>query len=124
MTTTPPPFAEHDFRKATRSEPEKSCVRVARRGGWVEMRDDKTTFGAADDHRLVFTAEQFDAFLSATRLGETSGLCLEITRRADGNYTFRHSAEPTVELVFTEAEVDAFRDGIDKHEFDALAYAA
>ncbi|QUH01528.1 DUF397 domain-containing protein [Saccharopolyspora erythraea] len=124
MTTTPAPFAEHDFRKATRSEPQKSCVRVARRADRVELRDDKTTFGAPDDHRLVFTAEQFDDFLTATRAGRTEGLCLEITRREDGTHVFRSSTSPDAELVFTEAEVDAFRDGIAKHEFDAFAYAA
>ncbi|WP_190812374.1 DUF397 domain-containing protein [Saccharopolyspora pogona] len=70
MSTVPrPQFAERDFRKATRSEPDKQCVRVARRDGWVELRDDKAVFGAPDDHRLVFTAEEFDAFLAPIHRG-------------------------------------------------------
>ncbi|WP_245975666.1 DUF397 domain-containing protein [Amycolatopsis palatopharyngis] len=124
MKTTRPTFAEVEFRKATRSDPEKQCVRVARRNGWVELRDDKTTFGAADDHRLVFTAEEFDAYLVGSRAGETGGLCLEITRREDGIHLFRRSGWAGVELAFTEAEVAAFQDGVAKHEFDAIAYAA
>ncbi|MEV0089462.1 DUF397 domain-containing protein [Saccharopolyspora sp. NPDC050642] len=126
MSTVPrPQFAERDFRKATRSEPDKSCVRVARRDGWVELRDDKTVFGASDDHRLVFTAEEFDAFLAGAREGRTEGLCLEITRRdADGMHVFRRRGWAAVELVFTEAELLAFQDGIANHEFDAIAYAA
>ncbi|MDA3645059.1 DUF397 domain-containing protein [Saccharopolyspora indica] len=126
MITTPrPEFTEHDFRKATRSEPTKSCVRVARRGGWVEMRDDKVPFGSPEDHRLVFTAEEFDAYLTGERDRRTSGLCLEITRRdEDGLFVFRQRGRAGVELVFTEAEVAAFRDGVAKREFDAIAYAA
>ncbi|WP_210435098.1 hypothetical protein [Saccharopolyspora sp. ASAGF58] len=57
MNTTPPLSAEGEFRKAARSQPDLSCVCVARRDGWVELRDDKTVFGGPDDHRLVFTAE-------------------------------------------------------------------
>ena len=40
------------------------------RADGVEIRDDKTTFGAPDDHRLVFTAEQFDGFLAGVRAGK------------------------------------------------------
>ncbi|TDD33918.1 DUF397 domain-containing protein [Saccharopolyspora elongata] len=82
--------AQRDFHKATRIEPDKNCVRVARRDGWVELRDDKTVLGAPDDHRLVFTAEEFDAFLAGVREGRTEGLCLEIARRdVDGMHVFR-----------------------------------
>ncbi|GAA1245091.1 hypothetical protein GCM10009676_33750 [Prauserella halophila] len=123
MNTAPPSFAEVEFRKATRSEPDKECVRVARRDGWVELRDDKTVFGAAEDQRLVFTAEEFDAYLAGARAGEPEGLCLEMVRRTDGTYVFRRRGG-AVELVFTAAEVAAFQDGIVKHEFDAIAYAA
>ncbi|RKT86356.1 protein of unknown function [Saccharopolyspora antimicrobica] len=122
MTSTPPTFAEHDFRKASASQPNKECVRVARRDGWVELRDDKTAFGAPDDHRLVFTEAQFDQFLTSTRSGQTSGLCLEMTRRTDGMYAFRSTVpQPggtAAELTFTEAEVAAFRDGVTRGEFD------
>lgn len=125
MITTPrPEFTERDFRKATRSEPTKSCVRVARRGGWVELRDDKVPFGSPEDHRLVFTAEEFDAYLTGEREGRTNGLCLEITHGEDGLFLFRQRGRADVELVFTEAEVAAFRDGVAKREFDAIAFAA
>lgn len=122
MTSTPPAFAERDFRKASASQPDKECVRVARRDGWVELRDDKTTFGAPDDLRLVFTEAQFDSFLAGVRCGQTSGFCLEMTRRSDGMYAFR-SAVPQIagadtELEFTEAEVAAFLDGVTQGEFD------
>ncbi|WP_134664039.1 DUF397 domain-containing protein [Amycolatopsis sp. CFH S0078] len=125
MNSTRPTFAETEFRKATRSNPNQQCVRVARRDGWVELRDDKTVFGTADDHRLVFTVEEFDAYLAGEREGRTEGLALEITRRdEDGMYLFRRSGWAGIELVFDEAEVVAFRDGVAKHEFDAIAYAA
>lgn len=66
-------FAQHDFHKASASNPHGDCVQVARGDGWVEIRDDKTTFGAPNDHRLIFTAKQFDCFLTATRAGELGG---------------------------------------------------
>jgi hypothetical protein len=67
MSGTRPTFAQHEFRKATASYPNRECVRVARRDGWVEIRDDKTTFGAPDDHHLTFTTTQFDHYQTATR---------------------------------------------------------
>jgi Domain of unknown function (DUF397) len=70
MSSAQPTFAECEFRKASASQPGKECVQVARRDGWVEIRDDKTAFGAPDDHRLAFTAQQFDHFLTAIRAGE------------------------------------------------------
>lgn len=126
MSTTPRPlFAEHEFRKARRSEPNKECVRVARRHGWVEIRDDKTTFGHPDDLRLVFTAAEFDAYLAGERDGQTEGVALEITRRdEDGLYLFRRADGTGGQLVFTDAEVIAFRDGVTKHEFDRDPCAA
>jgi hypothetical protein len=125
MSSTPPVFAEREFRKASRSDPTKECVRVARRDRWVELRDDKKVFGAPDDHRLVFRAEEFDAYLAGAREDQTDGLCLEITHRVDdGMYIFRRRDSAVIELEFTEAEVAAFQDGIAKREFDATAYAA
>jgi hypothetical protein len=67
MTNTRPTFTEADFRKAILSEPNQSCVHVARLAGWVEVRDFKTIFGASSDHRLAFSAEQFFSFLASTR---------------------------------------------------------
>lgn len=66
MTNARPTFIEADFRKATMSEPNESCVSVARQGGRVEVRDSKTVFGAPEDRRLVLTAEQFNCFLAIT----------------------------------------------------------
>ncbi|GAA4612343.1 DUF397 domain-containing protein [Saccharopolyspora hordei] len=127
-TNRRPQFTERDFRKATRSEPDKSCVRVARRDEWVEMRDDKTAFGASDDCRLVFGAEEFDTFLTAVRTeggdtflgavreGKFGGTCLEVVWNGE-TYVFRRSGG-TVELFFTEGEVVAFIDGVVGGEFD------
>lgn len=66
---TPPTFAEDEFFKAAASLPDRECVCVARRDGWVELRDDKTTFGAPNDLRLRFTEDQFDTFLAGVRAG-------------------------------------------------------
>lgn len=122
MTSAPPAFDEPDFRKASASQPNKECVCVARKDGRVELRDDKTTFGAADDVRLVFTEDRFDAFLAGVRSGRTADFCLEMERGADGMYTFRSTVpQPSgqdAKLKFTEGEVLAFLDGISHGEFD------
>uniref|UniRef100_UPI003F490C2F DUF397 domain-containing protein n=1 Tax=Pseudonocardia sp. CA-138482 TaxID=3240023 RepID=UPI003F490C2F len=123
MTSTPA-FTEADFRKASASRPDLECVAVARRGGWVEVRDDKTTFGSPADHRLVFTDTEFDAVLAGLRAGDTTGLPLQITRRPDGTHTFRHATAPGPHLEFTAAEVTAFLTGVRAGEFDTIAYAA
>jgi Domain of unknown function (DUF397) len=123
MNSAPPTFAECEFRKASASQPDKACVQVARRGGWVEVRDDKTTFGSPADHRLVFTDAEFDAVLAGLRAGDTMGLPLHIARRPDGTHTFRR-ADGSIELEFTAREVTAFLDGVRAGEFDATAYAA
>jgi hypothetical protein len=115
-----PHFAEADFRKATASNPDRECVRVARRGAWVELRDDKTAFGAPDDHRIVLTAEEFDRFQSGVRSGEPAGL-LRLDQQADGTYLLRTEE---VALTFTEPEVHAFLSGVRNQEFDAAAFAA
>ncbi|GAA4835893.1 DUF397 domain-containing protein [Saccharopolyspora rosea] len=119
MTSISPAFSERDFRKASASNPDRQCVRVARRDGWVEVRDDKTVFGAPDDVRLVFTEAQFDDFLTGVRSGRATGRCLEMLRRDDGTYVFRSTLDHnSAELVFTEAEVNAFLDGVNRGEFD------
>lgn len=126
MNATRPTFAEHEFRKATRSDPDKDCVRVARSNGWVEVRDDKMPFGAPNDLRLVFTDQQFDAYLTAERSGDTTGRCIEISRRLDGLYSLRSTvlqSSGARELLFTEREIVAFRDGVARGEFDLAAYA-
>jgi uncharacterized protein DUF397 len=123
MSHVTPTFEEHDFRKAKASEPNKDCVRVARQDGWVEIRDDKTAFGAPDDRRLVVTAEEFDAFLAGTRTNDLTGLPLEIISRPHGTHTFRRvSRQTNIELEFTDAEVTAFLAGVRAGEFDLAAY--
>jgi hypothetical protein len=113
-------FTEEDFRKATASNPDMNCVRVARRGNWVELRDDKTTFGAPDDHRIALTGAEFDRFQAGIRSGAPEGP-LRLDRQADGTYLLRTAA---VALTFTEAEVRAFVAGIRDHEFDLAAYGS
>jgi hypothetical protein len=113
-----PHFAEKDFRKATASNPDRECVRVARRGSWVELRDDKTAFGAPDDHRIVLTAAEFDRFQAGIRAGRPDGP-LRLDRQGDGTYLLRTE---TVALSFTEPEVRAFLAGIRNHEFDSAAF--
>ena len=121
MSITSPAFAEREFRKASASNPNRECVRVARRDGRVELRDDKTAFGEPDDVRLVFTEAQFDEFLTGTRSGRTSGLCLTVSAREDGTYTLRSTVpHPSAaeELQFTEGEIQAFLDGVHRGEFN------
>ena len=123
-----PAFTPGEFRKASASRPDKECVCVARRDGWVELRDDKKEFDAPDDHRLLFTDEQFDTFLASVRAGNPDNQCLEITHRHDGMYSFRSAAPHTTnlrtaELVFTQTELAAFLDGIKKDEFKLPTYS-
>ena len=65
MSSARPTFTESDFRKATVSQPNQSCVEIARRSGWAEVRDSKTAFGAANDRRIVLAGPE--AFLSAVK---------------------------------------------------------
>lgn len=123
-STIPPTFEARDFRKASASEPHKDCVEVARRDGWVEIRDDKTIFGAPDDRRLVLTAEEFDRFQAGVRSGMLGGLCLEMIRLADGTHAFHSTHGLTdTELRFADTEVAAFLAGVRAGEFDLAAYA-
>lgn len=112
-------FAEEEFRKAAASNPTENCVRVARRGDWVELRDDKTAFGAPGDHRIVLTGEEFDRFQTGVRSGTPVGP-LRLDHQADGTYLLRTEAAA---LTFTEPEVRAFLSGVHNHEFDAAAFA-
>jgi hypothetical protein len=112
-------FAEEDFRKATASNPDMNCVRVARRADWVELRDDKTAFGIPGDHRIVLTSAEFDEFQAGIRAGRDDGLPLRLDPQGDGTYLLQTAA---VTLTFTEPEVRAFIAGIRDHEFDLAAY--
>jgi hypothetical protein len=127
MTPSAPMFEEADFRKSSRSVPDKDCVHVARRDGWVMVRDTKKVFGAPDDHQLLFTAAQFDGFLAGLSRGELSGHCIEVTIREDGVRAFR-SAVPqpsgAVELEFTTSEFRAFCVAVSEGEFTEQAFAS
>ena len=118
-STTRPQFAEEEFRKASASNPTQECVRVARRSGWVELRDDKTQFGSPDDRRIVLTSAEFDRFQTGIRSGKSNGLPTRLDLQRDGTYLLRAAA---VTLTFTEPEVRAFIAGIRNHEFDLAVY--
>jgi hypothetical protein len=114
--STPPTFGEHEFRKAQISEPNRDCVQVARRDGWVEIRDDKTTFGAPDDHRIRLTETQFDNYQAAVTTQKTAGQALELTPLPNNMQALRSTHTPA-ELVFTDREITAFHHGIRHGDF-------
>jgi hypothetical protein len=125
INQTMPVFERSQFRKATRSgQNPQACVEVARRDGWVAVRDSKQPWNAKDDHRLVFTAEQFDTWLAAlstetTDTPRADTLCIEIAQRGDGVNVFRSTVpqEHDDVLTFTDLEIEAFLDGAQKGEF-------
>lgn len=132
--STPPQFELHQFEKANRSQPDKECVAIARGGGWVVVRDDKTVFRSDVDHHFEFTAEQFDTFQDAVRAadlrtalipaGALDGCCISIERPADNLNVMRSTTAQDylpadAELVFDDGEIEAFFDGVHNHEFDA-----
>ncbi|MFI5779745.1 hypothetical protein [Nocardia sp. NPDC051570] len=123
-----PTFVAAEFRKAQASSPNQNCVRIARRDGWTAMWDDKrasdritpTTVLPADE-LLLFTDEQFDAYQAGVRVGRVEAAPLTVTRRTDDMYVFRAATTqpvPDVELIFDQAELDAFHDGVRNREFD------
>ena len=63
MSTARPTFHTSDFHKSSFSDPNQSCVEIARQASWVEVRDSKTVFGSPADRRLAFTAQQFALLL-------------------------------------------------------------
>ncbi|MBE1580557.1 DUF397 domain-containing protein [Amycolatopsis roodepoortensis] len=60
-------FSRSDFRKSRWSDPDKNCVEVAMSTEVVEVRDSKTEFGAADDHRLRMSPAAFAALIAAVK---------------------------------------------------------
>ncbi|MCK2239735.1 MULTISPECIES: DUF397 domain-containing protein [unclassified Crossiella] len=126
MTTGPAAFAEDEFMKAKRSDPKKECVEVARRDGWVEVRNSRMTWRAKDDHRLRFTATEFDAFLEGVRCGQFDGHCIEIVLTGHGLYLFRSTVgeQGTPELEFTAGEIEAFLGDVRDGEFTESAMLA
>ncbi|WP_234995461.1 DUF397 domain-containing protein [Streptoalloteichus hindustanus] len=81
MSNARPTFSQPEFRKAGRSQPTKECVHVARRDGWVGVRDSKKAFGTSGDHHLVFTAGQFDDFLGRVLGGDLPSPRIGSTRQ-------------------------------------------
>lgn len=127
MTASAPTFEEADFRKSSRSVPDKDCVHIARRDGRVEVRDTKKVFGAPDDHRLLFTAAQFDDFLARLARGELSGGCIEVLIREDDIRIFRSRVPQQAgasELEFTISEFSAFCLGVADGEFAEHVFIA
>lgn len=125
MTASAPTFEEADFRKSSRSVPDKDCVHIARRDGMVEVRDTKKVFGASDDHRLSFTAEQFDDFLARLARGELSGGCIEVVGREGSIWIFRSRVPQrgcVSELEFTTSEFTAFCLAAEDGEFAERAF--
>jgi hypothetical protein len=123
--STMPTFARGQFRKAARSgQDPQACVEVARGHGWVEIRDTKQEWDSDDDHRLVFTAEHFDAFLAAAVKGTVEGLCIEITRHADGTNVLRSTVPQQHDHVlrFTDDEISAFLHGVRHGEFSECRF--
>ncbi|MFJ8963320.1 DUF397 domain-containing protein [Lentzea sp. NPDC102401] len=126
MTASAPTFEEADFRKSSRSVPDKDCVHIARRDGTVEVRDTKKSFGAPDDHRLSFTAAQFDDFLARLARGELSGGCIEVVVRDGSTWIFRSQVPQrgsVTELEFTTSEFTAFRLAAADGEFAEHAFS-
>lgn len=120
MTNAMPIFERSEFRKSTRSgQNPQACVEVARVGGWVALRDSKQEWNSTDDHRLVFSADQFDAWLAA--LGDDTGEagCIAITRRAEGVNVLSSTVPQNHDngLTFDDAEIAAFLDGARDGEF-------
>lgn len=120
-----PWFRTDEFRKATRSNPDKNCVCVARRSGVVELRDDKQVFGGPGDVRLRFTDAEFDAFLAGVQTGQLAGLCIEITAAGHDVNVLRSTVpQPGGDrLTFTDGELLAFYDGVHRGEFTVQAFA-
>jgi uncharacterized protein DUF397 len=125
INSTSSMFERGQFRKSTRSgQNPQACVEVARARGWVVIRDSKQAWNSAEDHRLVFTAEQFDAWLAAQGTEATDTLCIDIARRGDGVNVLRSTVpqEHTQTLVFTDAEIAAFLAGARNGEFAPNAF--
>lgn len=130
-----PEFALSQYRKATLSDPPNDdCVHIARGMGWVLIRDTKQHDGSSTDYRLAFQDVHYDAFQDAIRAhnvrtadipaGALDGLCIAIDRIAPNINVFRSTVEQpglpkNAVLVYTDAEIAAYFDGVHNHEFDA-----
>lgn len=63
-------FSRATWRKSTRSQQSGQCVELARIDAWIGLRDSKEPDGPV----LVFTAEEFAAFLDGAVKGEFDDL--------------------------------------------------
>jgi hypothetical protein len=125
MINSTPMFERGQFRKSTRSgQNPQACVEAARARGWVAIRDSKQAWNSEEDHRLVFTAEQFDAWLAAQGTEATDTLCIDIARRGDDVNVLRSTVpqEHNKSLIFTDAEIAAFLAGARNGEFAVNAF--
>ncbi|MBF6329633.1 hypothetical protein [Nocardia transvalensis] len=123
-----PIFTAGEFRKASASSPNQNCVRIARKQGWTAIWDDKRATDRITpatelpaDELLLLTDEQFDTYQATVRGECVEPAALTVTRRADGMFVFRTATQqpvPGVELVFDQAELDAFHHGVHQREFD------
>ncbi|MGH3585030.1 MAG: DUF397 domain-containing protein [Pseudonocardia sp.] len=115
------------FRKAKRSgQDPQSCVEVARGHAWVMIRDSKKEWLSADDHRLIFASAQFDAWRDAQGGADAAEAhCIEIVPQGDGTHVFRSTVpqDHNHVLIFTDAEISAFLDGVRNGEFTEFELA-
>lgn len=125
-------FNECDFVKSSRSNQEGTtdCVRVARAGDQVSIRDDKKSWGAADDFHFLLTSAEFDAFQDEVREDAISGLLLSVEfNDAAGMFVVRSTVpQPQLpegaEMMFTRSEIEAFFAAVHDREFDNNTVAA
>lgn len=115
--------------KATRSSSSSSCVEVAPVGTVVLVRDSKFLTNPSNQGReneqpiIEIPASRWSHFLQLVLDGATAGGndLPAIEYRSDGGVSLRLGP---VELAYLPAEWDAFRDGIEKGEFDHFAAMA
>jgi hypothetical protein len=117
---TVPAFERSQFRKSSSSgQNPNACVEVARRQGWVAVRDSKQAWGSPDDHRLAFTVAEFDDWVAKLHAESAEPACIEIAPHSDDVYVLRSTSaqDHGRELRFTDAEIQAFLKGARNGEF-------
>ncbi len=123
-----------EFRTATRSQPpDKDCVDIARGHGLVVIRDTKQDWGSATDAHVVLSAADFDEVQHALRDTDVrgpeipsevlAGCVLRFDRQRRDHTVLTCAVDkagdgPSAPLVYTDAEIVAWLDGVANHEFD------
>ncbi len=113
--------------KATLSTSSSNCVEVARVGGFWLIRDSKYLRDphndAAKQPMISVPDAQWREFLDAVLEPNGAGRdgLPRIGYRSDGSVSI---SAGRVTLTYTRPEWDAFRDGIERKEFDFLSPAA